>query len=88
MKDYKIAVQRELKDVIKVLEDNGFDVVIYEDYDGPVSVTILSGISSEYEEIEPAQCRVMGPDNEKVLIIDSTGITPEKVLSYVQKIKC
>lgn len=88
MKDYRIAVQKDLKEIIAILENEGFDVVIYEDNRDDVNVTILSGISSEYEEIEPAQCRIMGNEDQKMLIIDATDLNPEKVLDYVKKIKC
>lgn len=88
MNNYKIAVQRNLKEVIEMLKGEGFDVVIYEDWNGPVDVTILSGINSEYEEIEPTQCRIVGGDDDKMLLIDATRMSLEKILHYVKTIKC
>ncbi|MDK2918687.1 MAG: hypothetical protein PWQ37_1420 [Candidatus Petromonas sp.] len=63
-------------------------MVSYEDYDGDADITIISGIDSEYEEIETTQCRVCGPNDKQMLLIDATRLTPEKVLEYVKTIRC
>ncbi len=86
MKNYKIAVQRGLGKIFEMLEGEGYDVVIYENNKEDVDVTILSGINSEYEEIEPAQCRIYG--DKKMLIIDASNLSPDTVLNYVKNIKC
>lgn len=87
MMNYKIAVQKGLDEIMDVLKKEGYNVVVYEDNKEDVDITIISGIDSEYEEIEPAQCRAYGND-KKMLIIDATRLTPETILKYVKNIKC
>lgn len=87
MKKYKIAIQQGLNEISDLLTSNGYDVVPFETSKDRVDVTIISGVDSEYEEIEPAQCRISGSD-EKMLVINATRLSPEKVLEYVENIKC
>ena len=87
MKKYKIAVQQGLMDISQLLKDRGHDVVPFETSKDHVDITIISGVHSAYEEIETAQCRNFGPDN-KMLVINATNLSPEKVLEYVENIKC
>ncbi len=87
MKKYRIAVQQGLNEITQLLKDKGHDVVQFETSKANVDITIISGVDSAYEEIETAQCRVCGPD-EKMLVINATTLSPEKVLEYVENIKC
>ena len=87
MKKYRIAVQRGLNEIAELLKDKGHDIVEFETSKSDVDVTIISGVDSAYEEIETAQCRFCGPD-EKMLVINATTLSPEKVLEYVENIKC
>jgi hypothetical protein len=72
MKNKKIAVQRGLNEIMEILKKEGYDVVLYEDNKDDVDVIILSGIDSEYEETEYAQCRVYG--DKKMLLIDASRL--------------
>ncbi len=87
MKNYKIAVQQGLNEISDLLSSKGYDVVPFETFKDKVAVTIISGVDSAYEEIEPAQCRNCGGD-EEMLVINATRLSPEKVLEYVENIKC
>lgn len=87
MKKYTIAVQRGLDEISTLLKDKGYDVVPLETSKNNVDITIISGVHSEYEEIQTAQCRSLGQDN-KMLVINATGLSPEKVLEYVENVKC
>lgn len=87
MKKHKIAVQQGLNEIYDLLTNKGYDVVPLETSKDNVDITIISGVDSAYEEIETAQCRNCGSD-EKMLVINATSIPPEKVLEYVENIKC
>ncbi|WP_432662308.1 YkuS family protein [Wukongibacter baidiensis] len=87
MKKYRIAVQQGLNEIAELLKDNGHDVVEFETSKDDIDITIISGVDSAYEEIETAQCRVCGPD-DTMLVINATTLSPEKVLEYVENIKC
>ncbi|EOD01227.1 YkuS family protein [Caldisalinibacter kiritimatiensis] len=86
MENKKIAVQRGLNKIIELLKKEGYDVVLYEENKEDVDITIVSGIDSEYEETEYAQCRVYG--DKKMLLIDASKLDLETVLRYVKDIKC
>jgi len=87
MKKYKIAVQQGLKEIVDLLKSKGYDVVPFEASGNNVDITIISGVDSEYEEIETAQCRAWGQEGD-MLVINATALSPEKVLEYVENIKC
>lgn len=87
MKKYRIAVQQGLSEIANLLWDKGYDVVPFETSKDDIDVTVISGVDSEYEEIETAQCRVWNSKG-KMLVINATKLSPEKVLEYIENIKC
>lgn len=88
MKNIKVAVQSGLKDVESLLVEKGFEVVPYRTSGLDVDVTVITGVDSAYEEIEPAQCRLSKNEDHDMLVINATNLTPEQVLNYIEKNPC
>jgi cephalosporin hydroxylase len=81
MNTVKIAIQRGLEEVKKVLITEGFDVRDYESAGLDADVTIITGVDEAYEEIQPAEYHSNGKKN--MLVIDATNSTPEEILKRV-----
>lgn len=89
MKNYKIAIQAGLNDIESILKNEGYNVVPYLEAGLQADVCIISGVDSEYEEIETAQCRLKGSDvDDQMLLINASGLSPEQVLNYIKNNNC
>ncbi len=84
-----IAVQNGLNEISDFLKTNGYDIVSYEETGLKADAVIISGVDSAYEEIETAQCRLRGtPEEHSVLLINSSGLSPDQVLTYIKNYHC
>lgn len=89
MKNYTIAIQGGLQDIELALKKEGYNIVPFLESGLNADICIISGVDSEYEEIETAQCRLRGTgEDDQVLLINASGLSPEKVLEYVKNNKC
>lgn len=88
MKTYTIAVQDGLDTIKSLLAEKGHTIVPYLEAGHSADITVLSGIDSAYEEIETAQCMIRNTDGGEMLLINATGLTPEQVLSHVERNNC
>jgi len=89
MKNYKIAIQNGLNDIENALKTEGYDVVPYLEAGLQADICIISGVDSEYEEIETAQCRLRGSgEDDQMLLINASGLSPEQVVKYVKNNRC
>ena len=89
MKNFKIAIQAGLNDIESALKNEGYNVVPYLEAGLQADVCIISGVDSEYEEIETAQCRLRGTGaDDQMLLINASGLSPDQVLNYVKNNKC
>ena len=89
MKNYKIAIQGGLNDIETALKNEGYTVVPYLESGLKADICIISGVDSEYEEIETAQCRLRGTgEDDQVLLINASGLSPAKVIEYVKNNNC
>ncbi len=77
--DVKISVQPGMADVEKLLKTEGYEVVKYGHGDMDAHVTIINDVDMAYEEIEPVQ------QHGKQLVINADNMTPEMILTTIQK---
>lgn len=87
MKKHTISIQGGLQEIEKRLITEGHTLVPYDQAGLDADVVIISGVDSEYEEIEDAQCR-MGLNNSEHLLINATKLTPDQVVKYIEDYQC
>lgn len=84
MKKLKISIQDGLQEVTDKLKDAGHEVFHFGEGGLHADVTIITGVDSEYEEINNSQIMKNGPD-ECMLVINATGMNPDQVLAEVNR---
>ncbi len=77
--EVKISVQPGMADVEKLLKTEGYEVVKYGHNDMDAHVTIINDVDMAYEEIEPVEV------HGKQLVINADNMTPEMILTTIQK---
>jgi hypothetical protein len=87
MSKHTISIQSGLKEIENRLIAEGHTLVPYDQAGLSADVVIISGVDSEYEEIEDAQCRI-GLDHSEHLLINATKLTPDQVVKYIEDYRC
>jgi phage-related minor tail protein len=77
--EVKISIQPGMTNIEKLLRDEGYEVVNFGKNDMDANVSIINDVDMAYEEIDPVQF------HGKQLVINADNMTPEMILTAIQK---
>ena len=86
MNKFKISLQDGLDEVGELLKKEGHEVMHFGEDGLHADITIITGVDSEYEEINSTELISNGP-NQSMLVINATRMSTDEILQRVNNLK-